>query len=75
VVRVINREDFWTSDDNGRNIGDVPNLSKSDAEELGLRLCNWCNGVVEEKFLKTEGWSICTQCGAIEGGDHYASKG
>ena len=40
-----------------------------------MRICNHCGGEVVEKFIGDEGWSVCLDCEAVEGGDHYEEEG
>jgi hypothetical protein len=34
-----------------------------------IRVCDYCQGEVVEKFCGDEGLSVCTECGAVEAGD------
>lgn len=37
-----------------------------------VRLCKQCSSQsISEKFCGDEGWSVCENCGAIEGGSKY----
>jgi len=41
-------------------------------ERTELRLCGECNSSqIEEKFHGDEGWSVCEECGTIEGSSKY----
>jgi transcription initiation factor TFIIIB Brf1 subunit/transcription initiation factor TFIIB len=32
-----------------------------------MRLCSWCDGEVNEIHHGDEGWSVCSECGCVEG--------
>lgn len=36
-----------------------------------VRCCAECGEVLEEKHHGDEGWSVCDNCGTIEGGSQY----
>ena len=36
-------------------------------EEETIEICVWCSEPVNEVFAGTEGWTVCTGCGAVEG--------
>jgi hypothetical protein len=35
-----------------------------------MRTCKWCSGEVVEVSVGDEGWSVCVECEAVEGGDY-----
>lgn len=41
-------------------------------EREQVRLCAICNSIeINEVFAGDEGWSVCGECGTIEGGSKY----
>lgn len=49
--------------------GTVIEIFKYEEPEDTIRVCNYCEGEVNEVFAGDEGLSVCSGCGAVEGGD------